>query len=119
MKRMLASLLGTAIALGSGLALAAEADLQALEQAVAIEEGLAYTEPAYWYYPVRQSLGAVRLRQGRLDEAEKALRDSLARVRNNGWALAALAEVYKRKGDAAAEQAARDARGHCATTASR
>ena len=33
MKRMLASLLGTAIALGSGLALAAEADLQALEQA--------------------------------------------------------------------------------------
>ena len=81
----------------------------ALEQAVAIEEGLAYTEPAYWYYPVRQSLGAVRLRQGRLDEAEKALRDSLARVRNNGWALAALAEVYKRKGDAAAEQAARDA----------
>lgn len=33
MKRMLASLLGTTIALGSGLALAAEADLQALEQA--------------------------------------------------------------------------------------
>ncbi|HBO5135784.1 extracellular solute-binding protein [Pseudomonas aeruginosa] len=33
MKRMLASLLGTAIALGSGLALATEADLQALEQA--------------------------------------------------------------------------------------
>ncbi|MBV8037449.1 MAG: hypothetical protein JOY88_20570 [Pelomonas sp.] len=81
----------------------------ALEQAVAIEDGLTYTEPPYWYYPVRQSLGAVRLRQGRLDEAEKALRDSLARVRNNGWALAALAEVYKRKGDAAAEKSARQA----------
>lgn len=81
----------------------------ALEEAVAVEEGLAYTEPAYWYYPVRQSLGAVRLRQGRLDEAEKALRDSLVRVRNNGWALAALAEVYKRKGDAAGEQSARQA----------
>jgi len=81
----------------------------ALEQAVAIEEALAYTEPAYWYYPVRQSLGAVRLRQGRLDEAEKALRDSLVRVRNNGWALAALAEVYKRKGDAKAEASAREA----------
>lgn len=81
----------------------------ALEQAVAIEEGLAYTEPAYWYYPVRQSLGAVRLRQGRLDEAEKALRDSLVRVRNNGWALAALAEVYKRKGDAKAEATTREA----------
>ncbi|WP_457423099.1 hypothetical protein [Roseateles sp. P5_E7] len=81
----------------------------ALEQAVAIEDGLAYTEPPYWYYPVRQSLGAVRLRQGRLDEAETALRESLARVRNNGWALAALAEVYKKRGDAAAEQSARQA----------
>ncbi len=81
----------------------------ALEQAVALEEGLAYTEPAYWYYPVRQSLGAVRLRQGRLDEAEKALRESLVRVRNNGWALAGLAEVYKRKGDAAGEKSARQA----------
>ncbi|HEY8880787.1 MAG TPA: hypothetical protein VIN03_24665 [Roseateles sp.] len=81
----------------------------AFEQAVALEEGLAYTEPAYWYYPVRQSLGAVRMRQGRLDEAEKALRDSLVRVRNNGWALAALAEVYKRKGDASGEKSARQA----------
>jgi len=80
-----------------------------LTQAVAIEDGLAYTEPPYWYYPVRQSLGALKLRQGRLDEAEAALRDSLARVRNNGWALAALAEVYRRKGDAAAEQSARQA----------
>lgn len=81
----------------------------ALEQAVAIEDGLAYTEPPYWYYPVRQSLGAVRLRQGRLDDAEAVLRESLVRVRNNGWALAALAEVYKRKGDAKAEATARQA----------
>ncbi len=58
---------------------------------------------------MRQSLGAVRLRQGRLDEAEQAFRDSLARVRNNGWALAGLAETYKRKGDAAGEKAARQA----------
>ncbi len=49
------------------------------------------------------------LRQGRLDAAEKALRDSLARVRSNGWALAGLAEVYKRKGDAKAEALARQA----------
>jgi hypothetical protein len=51
----------------------------------------------------------VRLRQGRLDEAEKAFRDSLGRVRGNGWALAGLAETYRRKGDARAEKAARDA----------
>ena len=58
---------------------------------------------------MRQSLGGVRLRQGRLDDAERAFRDSLARVRNNGWALAGLAEVYKRKGDRNGEAAAQRA----------
>jgi tetratricopeptide (TPR) repeat protein len=77
------------------------------EKAIAIADGLAYTEPPYWYYPLRQSLGSVRLRQGRLDDAEKAFRDSLARVRNSGWALAGLVEVAKRRGDAKAEQTAR------------
>ncbi|HKX96142.1 MAG TPA: hypothetical protein VJM48_15670 [Methylibium sp.] len=82
---------------------------RAYEEAVAIEDALAYMEPPYWYYPVRQSLGSVYLRQGKLDAAETALRDSLARVRGNGWALAGLAEVYKRKGDAKAEASARRA----------
>lgn len=86
-----------------------DAAARAYEAAIAVEDALAYTEPPFWYYPVRQSLGALRLRQGRLDDAERALRDSLARVRNNGWALAALVEVYKTKGDAKAERAARAA----------
>ena len=67
-----------------------------------IEDTLAYMEPPHWYYPVRQSLGAVRLRQGNLDGAQRAFQESLARVRNNAWALAGLAETYKRKGDVAA-----------------
>src|SRR5262249_503183 len=78
----------------------------AYEEAITFEDKLSYTEPPYWYYPVRQSLGSVRLRQGRLDDAEKAFRDSLARVRNNGFALAGLAEVYKRKGDPKGEAGA-------------
>jgi len=82
---------------------------KAYEDAVFIEDSLAYTEPPYWYYPVRQSLGSVLLRQGKLDDAERAFRESLARVRNNGWALAGLAETYKRKGDAAGEKAAQRA----------
>jgi tetratricopeptide (TPR) repeat protein len=82
---------------------------KAYEEAVFIEDTLSYTEPPYWYYPVRQSLGAIRLRQGRYDEAEKAFRDSLARVRNNGWALAALAQTYDRKGDVKSRDAAKAA----------
>jgi tetratricopeptide (TPR) repeat protein len=82
---------------------------KAYEDAVSIEDALAYMEPPFWYYPVRQSLGAVRLRQGRLDDAERAFRDSLAKVRNNGWALAGLAEVYRLKGDKASERSTRSA----------
>ena len=63
---------------------------KAYENAIAIADGLAYTEPPYWYYPVRQSLGSVRLRQGRLDDAEKAFRDrwracATAAGRSPGW----------------------------------
>lgn len=91
----------------------AEGDLaaaaKAYEAAVAVEDSLSYMEPPYWHYPIRQSLGSVYLRQGRLDAAEQTLRESLLRVRGNGWALAGLAEVYKRKGDVAAEQSARQA----------
>ena len=81
----------------------------AYESAIAIDDGLAYFEPPYWYYPVRQSLGSVRLRQGRLDDAEKAFRESLARVRNNGWALAGLVEVARKRGDVQGERTARTA----------
>jgi tetratricopeptide (TPR) repeat protein len=82
---------------------------KAYESAITSEDSLSYTEPPYWYYPVRQSLASVRLRQGRLDDARDALRESLVKVRNNGWALAALAEVERRRGDAGAERAARAA----------
>ncbi|WP_201774006.1 tetratricopeptide repeat protein [Pseudoxanthomonas suwonensis] len=82
---------------------------KAYEEAIAVEDSLAYMEPPYWYYPIRQSLGSVYLRQGRLDAAEQVLRESLLRSRGNGWALAGLTEVYRRKGDKAAEKAARQA----------
>lgn len=74
-------------------------------QAIALEDNLAYMEPAYWYYPVRQSLGAVLLQQGDSEGAEKAFRDSLNRVPNNGWALYGLSEVYRKRGDARRVQA--------------
>jgi tetratricopeptide (TPR) repeat protein len=86
-----------------------EAAAKAYERAIAIEDALAYMEPPFWYYPVRQSLGSVRLRQGQLEAAQQALRDSLGRVRNNAWALAGLTEVERRKGEVQAERVARKA----------
>ena len=67
--------------------------------AVALQDSLPYMEPPYWYYPVRQSLGAALLAGGDLDGAEMAFRESLARTPNNGWSLYGLSEVYKKRGD--------------------
>jgi tetratricopeptide (TPR) repeat protein len=78
------------------------ASIKAYQEAVAVQDALPYIEPPYWYYPVRQSLGAALLRAGRLDEAEQAFRDSLARTPSNGWALRGLVEVYRKRGDAPA-----------------
>jgi tetratricopeptide (TPR) repeat protein len=77
------------------------------EQAVALEDKLAYSEPPYWYYPVRQSLGAVLLAAGKLDEAEATFRQSLLRAPNNGWALHGLAATYQKLGKQRAAATAR------------
>ena len=73
------------------------------ELAVAAQDRLPYMEPAYWYYPVRQSLGAALLQAGELTRAEQAFRGSLVKVPNNGWALFGLAQVYHMRGDSKAE----------------
>ena len=82
---------------------------KAYRAAIEVQDSLSYMEPPYWYYPIRQSLGSVYLREGKIDDAEQVLRESLLRVRGNGWALAGLAEVYRRKGDVGAERTTRQA----------
>jgi tetratricopeptide (TPR) repeat protein len=82
------------------------AAIKAYQEAVAVQDALPYTEPPYWYYPVRQSLGAALLRAGQLDAAEQTFRASLVRTPSNGWALRGLIEVYRKRGDAAALAAA-------------
>jgi tetratricopeptide (TPR) repeat protein len=77
------------------------------EQAMALEDKLAYSEPPYWYYPVRQSLGAVLLAAGEADEAATVFRQSLLRAPNNGWALHGLAASYERLGQQGAAAATR------------
>ncbi len=81
------------------------AAIKAYEDAVFVQDTLPYTEPPYWYYPVRQSLGAALLRANRLEDAEKAFRESLSQTPSNGWALQGLMEVYRKRGDLAALKA--------------
>ena len=78
-------------------------------QAVAIEDRVPYMEPPWWYYPVRQSLGAALYRAGRFDEAREAFTGALAKAPNNGWALYGLAAAERalgRRAHAAAAQMA-------------
>ena len=81
--------------------------VQYFEAAVKQEDALAYSEPPFWYYPTRQSLGAAYVGAGNLDKAEETLRASLARTPNNGWALYGLTQVYEQRGDKGNAHAAR------------
>ncbi len=56
-------------------------------QAIDIEGRLPYQEPTYWYYPVKQSLGAALFQAKRYGEASEAFRGALVQAPNNGWAL--------------------------------
>lgn len=84
----------------------AQGDLTAaiarFEEASAIQDALPYTEPPYWYYPVRQTLAATLLQAGRLAEAEDQFQRALERAPANGWSYYGLLQVYKSRGDATA-----------------
>lgn len=71
-----------------------------LEAAVTLQDALLpYMEPPYWYYPVRQTLGAVLLLKGNPQGARDAFRrrrttpghsmDCSRRTRSSAWATEA------------------------------
>ncbi|MBR1200454.1 tetratricopeptide repeat protein [Bradyrhizobium sp. AUGA SZCCT0158] len=76
------------------------------ERAAALQDNLAYTEPPYWYYPIRQSLAAVLLQAGRYAEAARQFRRALSRAPANGWSYYGLAELHKARGDGSAARKA-------------
>jgi tetratricopeptide (TPR) repeat protein len=78
------------------------AAVERFRTAAEIQDGLAYTEPPYWYYPVRQSLAAALLQAGRLPEAEDQFQQALKRAPANGWSYFGLLQLYKARGDSAA-----------------
>jgi tetratricopeptide (TPR) repeat protein len=76
--------------------------IQEFEVAVQIEDSLPYMEPNYWYYPVRQSLGATQLLAGRAEDAVTTFQAALIDAPNNGWALYGLMQAYEAQNDRAA-----------------
>ena len=86
-----------------------ERAFELLRESVRRDDALHYDEPWGWMMPVRHSLGALLLEQGRLDEAEAVYRADLRLHPDNGWALKGLAECLHRSGRHE-EAAATDAR---------
>ncbi|MET3653170.1 tetratricopeptide repeat protein [Dyella japonica] len=77
--------------------------------AIALERKIPYQEPAYWYYPVSQSLGAALFKAGRYEEASQAFQAALRQTPQNGWALYGLAQSEDALGHQREATAAREA----------
>ena len=77
-----------------------EAALRQLSEAVAVQDGLKYDEPQDWFYPVRESLGAVQLSVGDNAAAEKTFREDLQRNPRNPRSLFGLEQALKAQGRA-------------------
>jgi len=74
------------------------------KNAVEMEDKLNYDEPADWYYPVRESLGAALLADGKVAEAEEVFRVDLAQNPRNPRSLFGLQQALaaqKKTSDAA------------------
>ena len=83
------------------IAMAAGAHDEAIvhfEQAVAPQDELPYTEPPFWYYPTRHTLGNALLEAGNAAGAEDVYRRDLELYPRNGWAMFGLLEALKAQG---------------------
>lgn len=86
------------LVLGAKIAMAkhdSAAALSMLGDAVKIQDSLNYGEPPDWFFPVRETQGAVLLMEGKAGEAEKAFRDDLDRNPRNPRSLLGLRESLK------------------------
>lgn len=77
--------------------------LRGLEAAVGAQDKLPYMEPPYWYFPLRQRLGAALVEAGRFADAEKVYREDLRRNPENGWSLYGLLRCLRAQGKDAAD----------------
>ena len=59
--------------------------ITSFEEAVIIQDTLPYTEPPFWYYPTRQTLGHALLMNNSFDEAALVFEKDLKDYPRNGW----------------------------------
>ncbi len=81
----------------------AEEAIAHLEIAVATQDELPYTEPPFWYYPTRHTLGKALLAAGKAEEAEAVYRRDLEDYPRNGWSMFGLIESLKVQGKDSSE----------------
>jgi tetratricopeptide (TPR) repeat protein len=74
------------------------AAVEQYKAAVTAEDALAYDEPPTWYYPVRETLGAALLADGRPAEAEQVFRQDLKDNPRNGRSLFGLWKSLEAQG---------------------
>ncbi|BAC90302.1 tetratricopeptide repeat protein [Gloeobacter violaceus] len=77
------------------------------ERAVALQDSLDYSEPPFWYYPVRESLGGALLSSGAYAGAEAVFRTDLAENARNPRSLFGLAESLDAQGKSGEAEAVR------------
>jgi len=65
------------------------------EEAASIHDRFNYIEPPEWPFPIRESLGAMLLKSGNPQQAEKVFREDLARNPRSGRSLFGLLESLK------------------------
>ena len=63
--------------------------------AVETQDELPYTEPPFWYYPTRHTLGRALLASGDAAGAEQVYRDDLGQYPRNGWSLFGLVQALE------------------------
>ncbi len=66
--------------------------------AVAGQDALPYTEPPFWYYPTRQSLGAALLKAGQAKDAQVVYENDLQQYPHNGWSTFGLIAALEAQG---------------------
>jgi tetratricopeptide (TPR) repeat protein len=84
--------------LGAKIALAKKDNASAiaqLQEAITVQDSLKYNEPEDWFFPVRESLGAVLLMDGDAAGAEKVFREDLDRHPRNPRSLFGLEAALK------------------------